>query len=143
MILVGEVHEELPLASLIQSLGLSSKVRHIDFAPIEDFNGYLGGCDIVLNLRFPTVGESSGTLLRSLGMGKGGDRERRGIVPRISGRGLPQGAGGRDGRGSSFRVHESAGVASGSGAGVGRAGAGVGGARVQLGFGRPAGIWIF
>jgi glycosyltransferase involved in cell wall biosynthesis/SAM-dependent methyltransferase len=70
MILVGEVHEELPLASLIQSLGLSAKVRRIDFAPIEDFNGYLGACDIVLNLRYPTVGESSGTLLRSLGMGK-------------------------------------------------------------------------
>lgn len=70
LILVGEVHEELPLSSMIQSLGLSAKVRHIDFAPIEDFNGYLGACDIVLNLRYPTVGESSGTLLRSLGMGK-------------------------------------------------------------------------
>ena len=37
---------------------------------MEDFNGYLGACDIVLNLRYPTVGESSGTLLRALGMGK-------------------------------------------------------------------------
>src|SRR5690606_17470731 len=27
-------------------------------------------CDIVLNLRYPTVGESSGTLLRSLGLGR-------------------------------------------------------------------------
>src|SRR5262249_22125857 len=34
------------------------------------FVGYLGACDIVLNLRYPTVGESSGTLLRSLGLGK-------------------------------------------------------------------------
>src|SRR5262249_54826277 len=70
MILVGEVHPELPLDSLILSLGLSANVRHIGFAPIQDFNGYLGACDIVLNLRYPTVGESSGTLLRSLGMGK-------------------------------------------------------------------------
>jgi glycosyltransferase involved in cell wall biosynthesis/SAM-dependent methyltransferase len=70
MILVGEAHAELPLASTIRALGLSAHVRHIDFAPIEDFNGYLGACDIVLNLRFPTVGESSGTLLRALGMGK-------------------------------------------------------------------------
>jgi glycosyltransferase involved in cell wall biosynthesis/SAM-dependent methyltransferase len=70
MILVGEAHEELPLASMIQSLGLSEQVRHLDFVPIEDFNGYLAACDIVLNLRFPTVGESSGTLLRALGMGK-------------------------------------------------------------------------
>jgi len=29
-----------------------------------------GACDIVLNLRYPTVGESSGTLLRSMGLGK-------------------------------------------------------------------------
>jgi glycosyltransferase involved in cell wall biosynthesis/SAM-dependent methyltransferase len=70
MILVGEAHPELPLASLISILDLSKYARHVGFAPIEDFNGYLSACDIVLNLRFPTVGESSGTLLRSLGMGK-------------------------------------------------------------------------
>jgi glycosyltransferase involved in cell wall biosynthesis/SAM-dependent methyltransferase len=70
LVLVGEVHPELPLASMITSLGLSAHVRHIDFAPIEDFNGYIAACDIVLNLRYPTVGESSGTLLRALGMGK-------------------------------------------------------------------------
>lgn len=70
MILVGEAHPELPLASMIQSMNLSAHVRHLDFVPIEDFNGYLSACDIVLNLRYPTVGESSGTLLRALGMGK-------------------------------------------------------------------------
>jgi len=70
MILVGEAHEELPLHSMIAALGLEAHARHIGFAPIEDFNGYLGACDIVLNLRYPTVGESSGTLLRALGMGK-------------------------------------------------------------------------
>jgi glycosyltransferase involved in cell wall biosynthesis/SAM-dependent methyltransferase len=70
MILVGEAHQELPLDSLISAMNLSAHVRHLDFVPIEDFNGYLGACDIVLNLRYPTVGESSGTLLRALGMGK-------------------------------------------------------------------------
>ncbi len=70
MILVGEAHEELALDSMISTLGLAAEVRHLGFTPIEDFNGYLGACDIVLNLRYPTVGESSGTLLRSLGMGK-------------------------------------------------------------------------
>ncbi|MEO5923055.1 MAG: methyltransferase domain-containing protein [Bryobacteraceae bacterium] len=63
LILVGEAHPELKLQ-------LSSQVRHIDYAPIEDFNGYLAACDAILNLRYPTVGETSGTLLRSLGMGK-------------------------------------------------------------------------
>ncbi len=70
MILVGEVHPELPLQGMIRSMGLSAAVRHIGFAPIEDFNGYISACDMVLNLRYPTVGESSGTLLRALGLGK-------------------------------------------------------------------------
>src|SRR5580693_6458019 len=70
MILVGEAHPELPLQSMIASLGLSAHVRHIGFAPIEDFNGYMSACDVVLNLRYPTVGKSSGTLLRALGLGK-------------------------------------------------------------------------
>ncbi len=70
LILVGEAHPELNLSGLISSLGLSAQVRHIDFAPIDDFNGYLAACDAVLNLRYPTVGETSGTLLRALGMGK-------------------------------------------------------------------------
>lgn len=70
LILVGEPHPDFALASMIRGLGLSEAVRVLGFTPIEEFNGYLGACDIVLNLRFPTVGESSGTLLRALGMGK-------------------------------------------------------------------------
>ncbi len=70
MILVGEPHPEFPLAAMIRGMGLSAQVRVLGFVPIEDFAGYLGACDIVLNLRYPTVGESSGTLLRSLGLGK-------------------------------------------------------------------------
>jgi glycosyltransferase involved in cell wall biosynthesis/SAM-dependent methyltransferase len=70
LILVGEAHPELPLASTIASMGLSAHARHIEFVPIEDFNGYMAACDVVLNLRYPTVGESSGTLQRALGMGK-------------------------------------------------------------------------
>ncbi len=70
LLLVGEAHPELPLASMLHSMNLSAHARHIDFVPIEDFNGYIAACDIVLNLRYPTVGESSGTLQRALGMGK-------------------------------------------------------------------------
>ena len=70
MILVGEPHPEFPIESMIRSMGLSAYVRVLGFTPIEEFVGYLAACDIVLNLRYPTVGESSGTLLRSLGLGK-------------------------------------------------------------------------
>ncbi len=70
MILVGEPHPDLPLQGLIHSLGLSANVRILGFTPIEDFTGYMAACDIVLNLRYPTVGESSGSLLRALGLGR-------------------------------------------------------------------------
>jgi glycosyltransferase involved in cell wall biosynthesis/SAM-dependent methyltransferase len=70
MILVGEQHPDFPVQPTIRSMGLSSNARVLGFTPIEEFVGYLGACDIVLNLRYPTVGESSGTLLRSLGLGK-------------------------------------------------------------------------
>jgi glycosyltransferase involved in cell wall biosynthesis len=70
LILVGEAHPELPLGPMIRAMGLSANVRVLGFTPMADFVGYLSACDIVLNLRYPTVGESSGTLLRSLGLGK-------------------------------------------------------------------------
>lgn len=70
MILAGEPHPELQLESLIRSLDLGLHVRVLGFRPIEEFVGYLAACDIVLNLRYPTVGENSGTLMRALGLGK-------------------------------------------------------------------------
>jgi glycosyltransferase involved in cell wall biosynthesis/SAM-dependent methyltransferase len=70
MILVGEPHPELAVKDMIRSMGLEANARVLGFTPIEEFVGYLAACDIVLNLRYPTVGESSGTLLRSLGLGK-------------------------------------------------------------------------
>ncbi len=70
MILVGDPHPELQLDSLIRSLDLGLHVSVLGFRPIEEFVGYLAACDIVLNLRYPTVGENSGTLMRALGLGK-------------------------------------------------------------------------
>jgi glycosyltransferase involved in cell wall biosynthesis/SAM-dependent methyltransferase len=70
MILCGEAHPSFPVAELIRGLGLEENVRLMGFVPIEEFTGYISACDIVLNLRFPTVGESSGTLLRALGLGR-------------------------------------------------------------------------
>jgi glycosyltransferase involved in cell wall biosynthesis/SAM-dependent methyltransferase len=70
MILVGEPHPEFALESLIQSLGLAPYVRVLGFRPIDEFVRYMAACDIILNLRYPTVGENSGTLMRALGLGK-------------------------------------------------------------------------
>ena len=70
MILAGERHPDFPVDSLIGTLGLSAEVRVLGFTPIEDFAGYIAASDIVLNLRYPTVGETSGSLLRALGLGR-------------------------------------------------------------------------
>jgi len=70
MILVGEKHPDFPLESVIRTLDLSAQVRVLGFTPIEDFAGYIAASDIVLNLRYPTVGETSGSLLRALGLGR-------------------------------------------------------------------------
>jgi glycosyltransferase involved in cell wall biosynthesis/SAM-dependent methyltransferase len=70
MILVGEPHPEFPVHQLIRTLNIQEHVRVIGFAPIEKFVEYIGACDIVLNLRYPTVGETSGSLQRALGLGK-------------------------------------------------------------------------
>ena len=70
MILVGEPHPEFPVHQLIRTLELQEHVRIIGFAPIGQFVDYMGACDIILNLRYPTVGETSGSLQRALGLGK-------------------------------------------------------------------------
>ncbi len=70
MVLAGEKHPDMPIAAMIESMGLAERARVLGFTPLEDFEGYLAACDIVLNLRYPTVGETSGTLLRALGLGK-------------------------------------------------------------------------
>jgi SAM-dependent methyltransferase len=70
MILVGEVHPDFPLRGLVESLDIRPNVRMPGFTGIDEFTGYMAACDVVLNLRFPTVGETSGTLLRALGAGR-------------------------------------------------------------------------
>jgi glycosyltransferase involved in cell wall biosynthesis/SAM-dependent methyltransferase len=70
MILVGEPHPEFAVEQLIRTLDLGEYVRVPGFVPIDKFVDYIGACDIVLNLRYPTVGETSGSLQRALGLGK-------------------------------------------------------------------------
>lgn len=40
------------------------------FLPLEDMERYISAADICINLRYPTMGESSGSLLRMMGYGK-------------------------------------------------------------------------
>ena len=70
MIVVGEEHPHFPVRELIAHLGLEKHVRVMGYVPIEELEGWLSAVDICLNLRYPTVGESSGTLSRALGLGR-------------------------------------------------------------------------
>lgn len=50
-------------------LGVRDMVRHIDYVPEEEIPFYLDAADILINIRFPTTGETSGSLSRALGRG--------------------------------------------------------------------------
>ncbi|HEY7679932.1 MAG TPA: glycosyltransferase, partial [Terriglobia bacterium] len=70
MALVGEEHPHYPLRPLIRELGLGDVVRLIGHVPIETFTKLLAATDYCINLRRPTAGETSGSFLRALALGK-------------------------------------------------------------------------
>ena len=70
MVLVGEEHPHYPLRPLIAELGLEEAVRILGYVPLETFTACIAASDICLNLRWPTVGETSGSFLRALALGK-------------------------------------------------------------------------
>ena len=66
---VGEVQEGYALdPALIAELG--DRLVLAGRQPMDRFYLYMLACDVVVNLRFPSTGELSGTLIRTLGMGK-------------------------------------------------------------------------
>ncbi|MDX2040485.1 MAG: glycosyltransferase [Acidobacteriota bacterium] len=69
-LIVGEDHWKWSIAPLIEEMGLSDRVRITGYTAEKDFFRYLKAADVIVNLRFPTAGETSGTLIRSLGAGK-------------------------------------------------------------------------
>ena len=69
-VIVGEDHWKWSVAPLVEEMGLSGKVRITGYTTEADFFRYLKAADAIINLRFPTAGETSGTLIRSLGAGK-------------------------------------------------------------------------
>lgn len=54
----------------LKELGLENIVSDTGYTSLEDFINYLDESDIILNLRYPYNGESSGTFARSLAKGK-------------------------------------------------------------------------
>lgn len=69
-ILVGSVSPSYDLAALIRRLGLAEAVAVTGYVPRVDFERYVAAADVCLNLRYPTAGETSASLLRLLGAGR-------------------------------------------------------------------------
>lgn len=69
-LIVGEDHWRWKVAPLIERMGLRNHVRITGYVTEKDFFRYLKAVDVTVNLRYPTAGETSGTLIRSLGAGK-------------------------------------------------------------------------
>lgn len=68
-ILVGSISPNLDLAGLIRRLDLRGAVHVTGYVDTGSFAGYLAASDICINLRYPTAGETSASLLRILGAG--------------------------------------------------------------------------
>jgi glycosyltransferase involved in cell wall biosynthesis len=70
LLMVGADHTGGALGRLIDDVGVRDSVRMAGYVDLEKFYVYLRACDVVVNLRYPTAGETSGTLARSLAEGR-------------------------------------------------------------------------
>jgi glycosyltransferase involved in cell wall biosynthesis len=71
LLLVGQrqIHG-MALDRLIRSLGLGQRVRMVGFVDLPTFYLHLKAADAVVNLRYPSAGEASGTFARALAEGR-------------------------------------------------------------------------
>ncbi|MCS6879720.1 MAG: glycosyltransferase family 4 protein [Oscillochloridaceae bacterium] len=69
-LLVGSVSPNYDLAGLIARSGLGDVVTVTGYVPRAAFENYVAAADICVNLRYPTAGETSASLLRLLGAGR-------------------------------------------------------------------------
>ena len=70
LLVVGANHLGFGVLNLIAALGLNRRVRLTGFLDLPRFYLYLKACDVVVNLRWPSAGEASGTLARALAEGR-------------------------------------------------------------------------
>jgi glycosyltransferase involved in cell wall biosynthesis len=70
LVVAGAAEPTLPLSRWATEAGLGEAFTLTGRLSLEDFGRHLAAADVVLGLRFPTHGEISGALLRSLGVGR-------------------------------------------------------------------------
>ncbi|HEX8598784.1 MAG TPA: glycosyltransferase family 4 protein [Chloroflexia bacterium] len=68
-LLIGSRSPNYDPTRQIEMLGLTERVRSTGYVSPHDFTYYLAASDVCLNLRYPTAGETSASLLRIMGAG--------------------------------------------------------------------------
>ncbi|MYA06931.1 MAG: glycosyltransferase [Holophagales bacterium] len=69
-LVVGDVAPELDLGALARELGVQDRVTMTGFLDPAAFPTAISACDLCLNLRYPSAGETSASLLRILALGR-------------------------------------------------------------------------
>jgi glycosyltransferase involved in cell wall biosynthesis len=72
LILVGDINPSMrhELLRFSRENSIEDNIRIIGYVPEDQYFGYLSCADIVVNLRHPTMGETSGTQLDAMAFGK-------------------------------------------------------------------------
>ncbi len=70
LLIVGQVSEQCDLLEQARRFGVEDRVHVMGFVPYEDFEAAIAATDLCLNLRYPTAGETSASLLRVLAVGR-------------------------------------------------------------------------
>ena len=69
-LIAGDVAPELDLGALARDLGVQDRVTMAGFLDSAAFPTAIAACDLCLNLRYPSAGETSASLLRILALGR-------------------------------------------------------------------------
>ncbi len=70
LLLVGAAGERFDVGRRLERLGLTEGVQRLDYVPEERMWSLMAACDVLVNLRYPTMGETSGSVIRALSVGK-------------------------------------------------------------------------
>jgi glycosyltransferase involved in cell wall biosynthesis len=70
LLLVGGAGERFDVGRRLERLGLTEGVDRLDYVPEERMWSLMAACDVLVNLRYPTMGETSGSVIRALSLGK-------------------------------------------------------------------------
>ncbi len=68
--LVGEISNDSGIIKLIEYFNIKNNIVLTGYVAMDKIYNYIAASDVCVNLRYPSAGETSGTLLRMFSMGK-------------------------------------------------------------------------